>query len=445
MKYDNFEKNLRMKFKSYQPGLDESALWSEIESALPQKPNRRKYFVILFLIGFGLATFSLNYLNSNDSYIDSIIKKDIISDEYENKALEPKIAAAQFNNIAYNNSKSSTKLATQKHPSKNKERTNINLKNTSTILNSVKFDKVEAPQNESHNKFVNKLSAFENRTKEIPKIIIEKLESPMSTSALPITNTYLVLKEKEIGKKTRKMHIKEHSPWSSDFKIGIGTISSLYSGDYPLINLRETNETNLESYSGTINLDYALSKHWSLSIGASYLYHSSSNLVNTTSSETIILQDTIAIINSSNSAQIIAGPREFLVTNSQSHLRIQRSQQLFLPLVLTYSGNLIDKWKYQFGAGYGLSVLSDYSGIVQELSAISYDLSFDSENRLRKRGSDKLILQTNFVKNLGNAVQVNFGLSYLHDLQGRYVKTNTIQKKSHGLQLSGGITIPLNF
>ena len=441
MNHEKHDRKLRAKFDSYTPSVDESALWEEIESALPQPKRKKRYFILSFTVAL-LGCVSIIMFPIKEETPKEVNSVDSIA-ELNNVSIE------QAGDITLNellDNKSVKSEITSKSIKYKQKYTGINVQpqhpNKFTI--TIKKEKTRPESKPIHS------------TTEIPSIIDNKAPTRITNwnpirnvnAVLPLPTNYKLMplvfekEDLEISLEHIPMQYAEselRSRWTLGVNAGAGKAISVHS------NSTDRNEIGKESLAANLALNYRLSKKWSIGLGLSYQYHVSSSQVSSIALKTSIRQDTIAIIETVSNIETVEGPREFLTTTRQTHLRHQIRQQLLAPITIRYTTSLSKAWNVQFGLGYGLGLWSDYKGIIQDPLAGTYDLSTDAKNRLRPRGGDSIIVESYISRNIAAIGKLKLGVNYLHDLNGRYTNNTFNQKKSHLLQFSGGLIIPLNF
>ena len=460
MNYENYDNNLRTKFESFAPSGDESAMWAEIEAALPKKKNR-KYFFFFTLAGVVVLAFALGYYILDKS-VEQTAVSTMITKPTSNKSLGVKSRDGDreeqevLEAIITNEKRSTDKELEKSHSERDDklaayasslEKTIPSLSGYQTKTTSI----VKAVANQTS--LGSRLSLGVRESKADDKVAKTK-DVLMPATALSIIAPHLYELERELSLNWNIVDVPEiaiakDSPWSMDITLGGGLTQSVYTVNEPsganLANLRENLENDLEALGATVSLQYRLSDHWTFGLGLTYLTQVVSSEVLSTSTAITSKVDTTAIFHTAQGVQIETGPREFLETTQRTHLRYQRSQQLLLPISLKYSGSISNAWGYQLGVGYGLGLWSTYQGLLQDPLDQDYDLGTDIDNRLESRGSDRLLFDTHIIREIAGFGQLKFGVNYLYDLNGRYNDNQSIQKQSHALQLSGGLIIPLKF
>ena len=436
MNHDKHDKKLRAKFQSYSPRVDESALWEGIESALPQ-PKRKNRFIFLFMF-FGLMVsasvfvFFKIYTISNDLAQSKIETKSIVKGESKPTA-----------------SKYILNTTTEIQPTKNKNEKltqNAITQKQSTLLKN-KETKLPIQVSEYFKYKLENTNIKESHTPNTvlqhdrPSRSIRNHMQPVNQLPYNIVAPQLELKKYKhnfILRPSIKSEAILEPSFTLNFTTSAGKAISRHSFTPP------STETGAEAIGAEVYVNYRFAKKWNIGIGLSYQNHMSSAMVNSFSSSTSTRTDTTAIIQTASNIEIVEGPTEFLTTTKQIHLRHQRTQQLLAPISLMYDSPLSKDWRIQVGLGYAISLGTSYQGIIQDPMDIAYDLSTDIDSRLRLRGADRLFARTYLTRNITSFGRLRLGIIYQHDLQGRSIQNDITQKKSHLLQLSGGLIIPLH-
>ena len=431
MNQDNYENKLREKFKSYTPSVDESALWSDIESSLPKESDKKKYFFFFLMTGILVVALTWSYLKSD-------IKLDATTIVSKDSSLPKIITAATEKEQA---------LLSERQETVETERLDSKDTNVKKVMSSMVEHKPATTETKPEMTLSNNYVA---RSTFIINPLVQSLATSNSIESKYLSdNTLSSVEDQPIGQREalssiQRLSVKGESffvatrdldfsislakvedevapiqpkinKWSLDFGLNGGVVKSVYSASSAqgtaLINLREETERDLESLAATVGVDYRFAKNWTVVLGLTYLTQVVSSEVSSVNTSTVIRVDTISIFHSPSESEIVTGPREFLETTRRKHLRYQLTQQLLLPLTLKYSGLISYSWGYQLGVGYGLSLWTDYEGLIQDSSEQAYDLNTDIENRLVSRGSDRLIFDTYVTRKIAGLGQL---LSLIH-------------------------------
>lgn len=441
MNHEKHDRQLRKKFESYAPSVDESDMWASIEAELPQKKSKRRYLLFFFLlIGVGSIGVSTYYSFNKDT-------ADLASSENSKSTFERNLSDNKNSSfISKNILKNKENNPTTKLPNANKPE-------KSTVFKKAKQRNIITPlsnqgttENQKEYKILNRVQS-ENTDLTAPIKINERAPTPQLQYLAYLPTKVIIQKidnEPNLDKFLKPIiPIKPKTTKISKWHLGLMASAGKSFSDYsePI----EQTEMGLEALSSQLDIQYNLNNHWSLGLGVAYLYSVSNSQVQTISEVTSINQDTLAITHTSNGTEFTIGPREFSTRTRASHLRHQRSQQIFLPLTLRYTDAISDTWNLQLGLGYGIGLWSDITGVIQDRDNTSYDLGTDIENRLRVRGSERIIMESYLTRKIEKIGYARLGAQYLFDLNGRYNGNFRIQKRSDAIQLSIGISIPLNF
>lgn len=442
MNYDNYDNKLRAKFESYTPSVDESAMWANIEKELPSPSRDNNYlFVLIGLVVLGsvcVLAYSKLDTNSNTSTSATLNKEhiqlEVASIEVQKgDAIISDVETQDNNRVLATGANTVDSDQTLAHTvGQNEKSVVINNAEPYKYTGSEKTIVLSSQVQKDHTPVDSPISGIDESVLLATNNLVEQITN---LSILPKRNFGLSFSDRilELNFGFHKEHFDLRiSKWAFDWGVSAGKTTSLYkvngTGGNEIVNLRERLETDLESLSSQIGVQYNLLHNWSVGLGLMYLTQVNSSEVAEVTERQFSMLD-----------------RQFLETQKITHLRYQRTQQLLLPISLKYNKEVTEKWGYQLGVGYAYNLWSDYRGILQDQAEQVYDLSTDVDGRLDQKGSDRLILETNITRRLADFGQLKVGVNYLQDLKGRYRSDYFIQRKSHAIQLSGGLIIPLNF
>lgn len=457
MRQEQFEKDLRSKFKNYSPSIDEAVLWSEIEQALPNKTKERA-LVYWFLFPILLIAFGFYFFSDGNFVTDE--RLEIVASE-----------AVINQNLETNNSNEDTQVelivdTDTPQLESNSFKINESKDLTSSLIVSkkarVEFSDidVELVTEKVAEKFVEYsdkasgkyLSEVINNSSSIVKPLASKVSLVAALPQVANRFTGLSLEARDFDKalKTEVFDSKETSTrrWFLDWSLGGGILQSAFSSQFPeasgLETLRTNNEQQFETFGTTVLVNYRLNQNWSLGLGLAYTKLVTGSEIESITTSEISLIDTSAVYYNGVSTTIETGPRDFIETTTRLHQRYNTYSQLTIPVKIYYSNQINNSWGYRMGLGYTHSVWSKASGYDQDLNQLAYNLTVDGEKRLRKNGSNRLILESSMTYTRAQK-SMYFGLTYLPDLNGIYVDNYLIQKKIHLLHFNAGVIIPLNF
>ena len=369
MNQNNYENNLRSKFESYAPSVDESALWAEIESALPKKKNR-KYFFFFAIAGSLILTLAITYaLLDRQTERTTVSENYSMKDNYEDKEAVVEQTTAQNTVESQIRPGKATTGMFEEAITRNDSRAYNSGRITKPALFAPTLSET-IPSYSSNQEINTSVVRRKIANRATSQMVLETtsngvvgvktitktsgdriLHSPVT--ALDIIVPHLFSDERTFDLNWDvvdfpEISVPRRSPWSLDVALSGGLTQSVYSMMTPdgasLVNLREGLERNLETLGANISIQYRLADHWTFGLGLSYLTQVVSSEVVTTTTAIMSREDTTAIFHTSEGMIIETGPREFLETTMSTHLRYQRSQQLLLPISVKYSGTIEGAW-----------------------------------------------------------------------------------------------------
>ncbi len=269
--------------------------------------------------------------------------------------------------------------------------------------------------------------------------------SIFSNALLPmLTNGELISSFKnEIGTAPKKWspHIYHRDRKKISVEVGGGYFVPIKTFD--LVNSEEANtyasreaaESVLESWNSRINFGYELMPNLKLTIGLSYLNINERSAATITNEETYLAQDTVigSFVRLDGSMEDIIGDAEITRTTIKNVNRINTYSYINIPIELTYSLP-VQRMTFDVGAGFSQNISLNTSGYWHPDSSTEYDISIDTENRLKEKTGISLIghlgMSFNFspsfglyargrmIHQLNNINQVSYGISQKYQLIG---------------------------
>lgn len=463
----HIEKKLQEKFKSYSPIYDASSMWADLDKELDKDDKGKQRFLWFILPGLTIiitAFFLLPINNQQQTVADTIITESSVTNFAQQDEAPATLATESVLRPKSSESQAQPNGATMQSAMQQTS----NLQASTLEYVPVKASSVRQPVTKVNKRITYGAQAITERTIEsktaetmmtkskqigVPlnsqtdNLLNLELMPHLSLSALVVEPYLPQISLSPISQLVKQSH--DFNRWLVNINVAGGLLQSQLSsraaGAGSLVNLREQIEFDNESYGASVGITYNLTTHWSVNLGLGYqLYYTSGELASV-ESELITKTDTIAIINGVNGEQVINGPREFLSTTRMTHLRYNKHQQAYLSVCVAYANSFNEKWGYRLGMGYAPSLWTDISGYEQDHNDLVYSITIDSEERLKARGSNRLLFYSRLTRQLEKGSQIYLGLSAMPDVSGIYKSTNNIQKKSHLLQLNASLAIPLNF
>ncbi len=222
---------------------------------------------------------------------------------------------------------------------------------------------------------------------------------------------------------------------------------SILSGGLTLNNLelapgyanRQDAESKLLSLAGSLKLGIGFNRHWSIQTGLlwSQLYKRSQTSLQFT--REVMLEDAVLQeLYTTNGVQQIRGSVAVVESVSQQVNRINKYQQLLLPVSILYRNSLNGLF-YDVELGGATSILNNYSGFIHPSSENEYSISEDPNNWLRNGSNQYIIGGIGLGYPISNKLEINGRMNYYHHINGLNSRNYGIGESLSFIQLQIGL------
>lgn len=478
MEFDHFEEKLNKKFKAFQPQLNETGLWENIETQLgPAKEERRVGWFWLLASGSALVAivvfWTLTSLESKDTMQEVNLSEVVgVSQEIEaNKAIS---TTADINSVSDEiQHVSDTKemildeavLETHdKHSSLNDELlANEELSSVNNSKVAPRLAKTLDSQSMDKYSSLSREPAVSDSKVKVSddQVIIQEVSQVSSASAIQVNlipnlsfilshNRDVILIDMELRPVVQNTPVVVEEV-SSRFSFSTGLGYSKITTDLQLIDnsfenllaLREQSEFELEALTTEIRLNYHLSDSWTLISGVHYSMINTGTETSHSTSKIDLVTDTVAIIRSFTGVRYEEDLVPEITTKTSKMMRYNQFHNVTLPLGISYSLGFGRHYTWNVGVIYELGLYNSNNGFEQDEGLLEYNMSTDSESRFKRGGLNNILVETQLHKHIGERSSIFLGLQYRRGLSNIYNNNYSIKKRIDLSGMSAGISVSL--
>lgn len=488
MEQEQFENHIQNKFDNFNPGIDNDALWNNIEQQLPQKRNKRG--IIWWFLGL-LLLVSCGYFGFNSLYNQNA--KDVISSseslkinevvDYENylkaqddledidiknkEQKEPLVSDSNGSDEKSNANEISSEEKIEKSNSiqkSQKEDTDILGSELSAIelQNSVSNVIENIESNNFENNIAHSTSDYSaNKSLDEGRSQSKSIESEISNinglddsqigqakkldKLLDISmNSNLLDYERELSLLDLQPRLLNKKVTKSEPRIDLELSASAYllqrilskgeSANEDIYDeyqsILEQSETPLEAFQFDGGIRYHVNSKWMIRLGANYWSLQEKSMNRVVGQEEVTVNDVIIeTVYLPDTVVYVSGSTQVESSFDRDIKRYNRHRSISGSIDLFYKSYISDKFGLNVGVGYEKSFWVRHDGYMQDLGEMEYDLELDMDTRFKDSSQDFLKMGVELVWTTNEKIQFITGLNSKLHLTSWNEKTVILNKK----------------